>query len=168
MDFCSEYGIELISQSHKNSKGQWVWNCKCGVCGEEFTAMPAKIISGHTTSCGCRKRSSREDMIKTYLDSIGLTYKEQYRFSECRDKYTLPFDFAIIKDDDSLILIEYDGIQHFKPLNMFGGQEEYEKCVRRDNIKNEFCVTNNIPLLRLPYTLTDAEIKEKIINTIYP
>lgn len=167
-DFRSEYGIKFISQSHKNSKGQWIWNCECGICGKNFTALPAKIINGHITSCGCRKRSSREELIKVYLDSLGLTYKEQYRISECRDRYSLPFDFAVIKDDGSFILIEYDGIQHYRPSDLFGGQNGYEERIRKDNIKNEFCLTNNIPLLRLPYTLTDAEIKEKIINTIYP
>lgn len=164
----SEYGVEFIVRSHKNNKGQWMWSCKCGVCGSDFVALPAKVMNGHITSCGCRKRSSKEEYIKTLLDSINVNYEEQYRIAECRDKYTLPFDFAVFKDDNSLLLIEYDGIQHYKPLDLYGGVSAFESCIQRDRIKDEFCINHNIPLLRLPYTLTDDKIKEKIINIIYP
>lgn len=166
--FRSYFGVEMLEPAYQNAKGQWMWRCKCGECGNEFIALPAKIHNGHTTSCGCRKRSSREQLIKTYLQELGLTYKEQYRFSECRDIYTLPFDFAILKDGNPSLLIEYDGIQHFKASNFFGGDIDFNNRLRKDKIKNEFCKSNNIPLLRLPYTLTDDEIKRQIINTIYP
>lgn len=28
----SDYGIKLLSQAEKNKKGQWLWNCECGIC----------------------------------------------------------------------------------------------------------------------------------------
>lgn len=53
--------------------------------------------------------------------------------------------------------IEYDGIQHFKPVKYFGGYKTFEDQKRRDNEKNEYCIENNITLLRIPYTETDIE-----------
>ena len=50
------------------------------------------------------------------------------------------------------IIIEFDGEQHFKPINYFGGITNYEEIKKRDLIKNEFCEKNNIKLIRLDKT----------------
>ena len=60
---------------------------------------------------------------------------------------------------DSNICIEYDGIQHFEPVNDFGGEIEFNNIQIRDNIKNEYCKNNNINLIRIRY---DENIEEKI------
>ena len=49
----SPYGIKFISQNTMNSKGQWLWNCECGLCGNHFVCLPARVNNGHITSCGC-------------------------------------------------------------------------------------------------------------------
>lgn len=164
----SPNGIKFLRQSRRNTKGQWLWDCVCGVCGNEFVALPAKIMNGHITSCGCRKRSSKEDMIRSFLDSCGVEFAEQYRFPDCKDKYTLPFDFAIMSKQSVIALVEYDGQQHYKAISCFGGQSGFNDTVRRDRIKDDYCQSNNINLLRLPYTLTDDEIKSKLLDIIYP
>ena len=66
---------------------------------------------------------------------------------------TLPFDFYI---PDLNICIEYDGEQHFEPVDFGGKGKEYaEKRFKaqqkRDNIKTEYCKNNNIKLIRIPY-----------------
>ena len=61
-----------------------------------------------------------------------------------------------------LYLIEYDGKQHFKPIEWFGGAENFKKQQRRDKIKDNYCQLHNIPLLRLPYTLSNEEIQQQI------
>ena len=65
-------------------------------------------------------------------------------------------------------LIEYDGQQHDKPIDFFGGYKSYEDTVVRDNIKNQYCLNNGIPLLRLKSYLSNDEIKQQITNIIYP
>lgn len=163
----SEYGIELIRQDHKNSNGVWEWKCKC-FCGNTFVSVPIKILNGHITSCGCRKRSSRESLIEKYLIANGVEFKTQFTFEDCKDKYPLRFDFAIMKNGVLSSLIEYDEEQHFKSVAMFGGDHSLAENIRRDKIKDEYCKKNSIPLYRLKYDLSDNEIKEKIANIIYP
>ena len=51
-------------------------------------------------------------------------------------------------------IIEYDGEQHFKPIDVWGGEEALSNTRERDLIKNKYCFDNNIPLIRIPY---DAE-----------
>lgn len=164
----SDYGVEFICRQSKNSHGQWLWRCRCGLCGKVFVALPAKIMNGHISSCGCRRKSSKEELIEYILKSHSIEYESQYSFSDCKYKDCLLFDFAVFKNGELSLLIEYDGKQHFEPVEFFGGVQSYEEAKKRDAIKNEYCEANNIFLLRLPYTLTDKEIKEKIISAVYP
>lgn len=158
----SEYGIEFLYQDCMNDNGQWLWKCRCGICGNLFTALPAKVNNGHITSCGCRIQSSGEEYIAYVLKEFNINFIPQYKFDDCKFKYVLRFDFAIIKNDKILGLIEYDGKQHFEPIDFFGGVDGFKESKERDQIKNTYCNLHDIPLLRLPYTLSTDEIKTKI------
>ena len=65
----------------------------------------------------------------------------------------LRFDFKFINHE---IVIEFDGIQHFKPQR-FGGVsieksiQNFNDLIITDNLKNKFCIDNNIKLIRIPY-----------------
>ena len=64
-----------------------------------------------------------------------MNFKKEFRFTDCRDKLPLPFDFAILDNNKKpLLLIEYDGIQHFKSVEIFGGKNEFKKIQKRDDI----------------------------------
>jgi hypothetical protein len=45
--------------------------------------------------------------------------------------------------------IEYDGIQHFNAINIFGGKEGLKKTQERDKKKNKLSMINNINLIRV-------------------
>lgn len=156
------YGIEFLFQDKMNEKGQWLWKCKCGLCNNLFSALPAKVNNGHITSCGCRVQSSGEEYIEKILKDMNVEFEPQYKFEDCKLKYVLRFDFAILNNGKLLGLIEYDGKQHFEPIEFFGGEKGFLNTQERDKIKNTYCELNNIPLIRLPYTLTEDEIKTKI------
>lgn len=158
----SDYGVEFVRRHHMNDKGQWLWECRCGICGNLFIALPAKVNNGHITSCGCRIQSAGEEFIKGLLNDIKVEFETQYTFDDCKYINLLRFDFAIIQNGKLLGLIEYDGKQHFEPIEFFGGQKGFEEIKKRDTIKNMYCKSNNIPLLRLPYTLSTEEIKQQI------
>lgn len=50
------------------------------------------------------------------------------------------------------MLIEFDGIQHFVPVERFSGLKTFKQTQWNDKIKNEFCNNNNIKLIRIKYT----------------
>ncbi len=84
-----------------------------------------------------------------------IIFQKEYSFSDCKSKNNrvLRFDFAIFDKDNKLIkLIEFDGEQHFKPIKYFGGEDYFEYIKENDTIKNNYCINNNIELLRIPYT----------------
>ena len=164
----SEYGVRIIKQAFQNKRGVWVWECECGLCKEHFYEIPARVMNGHIRHCPqCTSRSSTEDCIENILKENGIKYKREKRFSDCRNIYPLPFDFAILNKDKSIkCLLEYDGQQHYKPIDFFGGEEAFVIRKNNDSIKDKYCKDNNIPLIRLPYYLSVDEIKSTIINII--
>ena len=76
----------------------------------------------------------------------------------------LRFDFQILGNDTPL-LIEFDGRQHFHPISRFGGEEAFKNQKINDEIKNKHCNDNNYHLLRIKYTHFN-KIEELIIDLI--
>lgn len=66
------------------------------------------------------------------------------------------FDFYI---PDHNTVIEVDGRQHFVPVKRFGGIQGFEDTRARDKIKDKYCETHNINLIRLPFYLFGSERK---------
>lgn len=163
----TDTAIKFISRERQTHTGQWLWLCECQICGDTFIGCPSIMKSKGRVGCGRHNTSSRECLIEDYLKSCNIVYKTEYRFHDCRDQYSLPFDFALLSDKNNVrYLIEYDGQQHYKPISYFGGEEAYKLRKYHDQIKNNYCKKNNIPLLRLPYYLSDDEIKERISSII--
>ena len=70
------------------------------------------------------------------------------RFKDLKHKSFLEIDF-IVKVGERKYAIEFDGLQHSKPIERFGGEEAFKTQQERDGIKTKYCEKNNIPLLRL-------------------
>jgi hypothetical protein len=52
-------------------------------------------------------------------------------------------------------VLEYNGIQHYKPIGFFGGEEQYKKQIQRDKELKEYCLKQNIKLITIPYNVKD-------------
>ena len=104
----------------------------------------------HLKGNGCPqcKESKGEKIIRKYLESNNINFIYQKTFNNCKNKKLLPFDFYVPYKN---LLIEYDGIQHFKVINYFGGRKGFQNLKKNDEIKNKFAKENNIKLLRIPY-----------------
>lgn len=100
-------------------------------------------------------RSSRAEMkIEDILKSAGLNFKEQYSFPDLIGEagHALRFDFAVFNDNNELeFLIEYQGIQHYKPKSIFGGISGLKKQQFYDMEKREYCKRHNIKLVIIPF-----------------
>lgn len=126
---------------------------KHNTCSHEYSVTPDAFIGGNR--CPNCRESKGERIIKRWLDANLIKYEIQKKFKNCRYKKVLPFDFAIFQDDMLLMLLEYDGRQHFEPAMIYGGEEEFKATTMRDSIKNSYCIANSIPLLRISYSEFD-------------
>jgi very-short-patch-repair endonuclease len=100
----------------------------------------------------CSYNSKGEEYVKMYLDQFEIKYIRQHSFDTCRYINRLSFDFYL---PELKTCIEFDGIQHFKPINDFGGKNEFKNIQKRDNCKNKWCEDNNIKLIRIKYNEID-------------
>lgn len=57
--------------------------------------------------------------------------------------------------------VEYQGVQHFKPVKHWGGSESFKKLQERDRRKKKLCAKNNIKLI---YFNFDEEITEELVK----
>ena len=107
-------------------------------------------ISNHLQGKACPicRESMGERIISKYLDDNNIKYIKQYKFDSCYFINKLKFDFYLPELNTCL---EYDGIQHYKPIDFFGGKKEFDKVKKRDKIKNEWCEKNKIRLIRISY-----------------
>lgn len=142
-----QFGKLTVIQKAKEKKYNSVaWECKCE-CGNLIIVAGHSLKRGSTQSCGCLKSQGEEKIIKL-LQEMNINYEYQKKFETCKLKKCLSFDFYL---PDYNILIEYDGKQHFEPVEYLGGQKRFEEQQQRDNFKNNWCKENNILLIRIPY-----------------
>ena len=142
--------LVAIKYDSSTSDGQAIWKCYCD-CGNIVYASAARLQFGNLLSCGCLK-SRGERKISDILNELQFPYSYQHTFPNCKSPFSnlpLYFDFYL---PDYNCCIEYDGEQHFHPVEHFGGKEDFEKTKIRDTVKTEYCVDNQIKLIRIPYT----------------
>lgn len=100
-------------------------------------------------------RASRAEIkIEEILQNAGLNFEEEYSFKNLVSSSGRPlrFDFAVFDDDNNLeFLIEYQGVQHYKPKSKFGGESGLRKQRFNDLQKREFCQKYGIKLIIIPY-----------------
>lgn len=137
------------------------------LCKNLISQTP-KVILSQRFGCKFCKMTAGESRISIALEELNIKYIFQKSFPECKDKYSLPFDFYFqINNND--FAIEYDGRQHYIPI--FGHSDEEKnsnlnKSKLHDEIKNKFCKENNIHLLRIPYTEDYRNIPKLISDFI--
>lgn len=117
----------------------------CPIHGE-FLQRPLS----HTQGCGCPNcgESQGEKKIFKFLKKLDIIFSRQHRFPDCRNIFELPFDFYI---PSIRTCIEFDGKQHYEPMEFFGGAEAYETLKLNDKIKDDYCEENYINLIRIRY-----------------
>jgi very-short-patch-repair endonuclease len=124
---------------------------KCKDCNNIWETKPNYILHMGT---GCPKCNSSkgERIISDILSKMNINYIKEYSVNISGINYR--FDFYIEKYN---ILIEYDGIQHFKPVKFFGGDTQYEIIKNSDRIKDDWAKKENFNLIRIPYDIENIE-----------
>lgn len=144
------------------------WKCQCD-CGSIVEVASSALTSGHTKSCGCLL-SQGEELISVMLQNYNIPFCKAYYFSDCYllPSHPLKFDFGILNKNGILqYLIEYDGNQHFYSSNCgWNNQIHLQELHQRDIIKNNYCFSHHIPLIRIPYTKKDnLTINDLLLST---
>ena len=135
---------------YKNNKTKIEFIHNIETCKHHFFMRPHDFLKG----CRCPKckQSVGEKVIEDFLVSKNIKYIYHYKDTNCKNKKVLEFDFKIYLNDNSFILLEYDGKLHFEPWDNTEKSLTHLKEQRiNDKIKNNFCEKNNIRLERISY-----------------
>lgn len=117
----------------------------CPIHGE-FEQTP----NNHRLGNGCPScnESKGERKIRMWLEGNNIKYVPQHKFYDCKNILPLPFDFYLPEQN---LCVEYNGLQHYKMVEHFGGEEGFNQRQINDKIKMEYCKNNNIPLIIIKY-----------------
>ena len=136
-------GCKLISTEYHNNSELLDYICECG-----NSSKIAYRYFQQGQRCGClRVKSKGEVAIKNILEKLNLQCITQHKYSDCKNKKILLFDFFV----NNKFIVEFDGKQHFQQVSIFGGIDAFTEQKKCDRIKNIYCIKNNIPILRISY-----------------
>ncbi|MEQ9063920.1 MAG: zinc-ribbon domain-containing protein [Vicingaceae bacterium] len=137
---CSKEKSHLwkASVSDRTKKGSG-----CPVCSIKLNVSETKML----------------ELIKSLITVHDVLYRSKPKWLE-----RMEFDVFI---PDIKLAFEYQGQQHFRPIDFFGGKEVFEKQVKRDKRKKKLCFEHEVTLIEVYYDeeLTQELIKNKIINS---
>jgi hypothetical protein len=155
-----QFGELTVLEYHPTNNQRAEWVCQCS-CGETVIVSAGHLKSGHTQSCGHIK-SKGEEKIASLLKEYKIPYERQYTFDDLKSDagYPLRFDFAILKNDEVQKLIEYQGKQHYEPIEYFGGEEAFDILIKNDTKKVEYAQVHNIDLILIDKSYDKIDITD--------
>ena len=148
---------ELLLLFNKKHDNKYTYNLDNYINNKSIIKIKCPIhnefklrIQHHINGVGCKKcnDSKGEKQINIILKKYNITYETQKIFNNCIYKKNLKFDFYL---PDYNTCIEYDGEQHFKKFRFENDNTNLNERILKDEIKNKYCIDNNIKLLRISY-----------------
>jgi len=168
LDFIKDSGYSLITTEYLSNKDKLIW--KHNICGSEFNMRFNDFQQGYRcpvcSDINPSFKSKDEIRIEKILTHFNIPFEKEKRFNGLKYKQHLRFDFYI-KDENIEFLIEYDGELHFKLAIKARPAKDFIETQKRDQIKTQFCIDNNLTLFRINYLQkTDDELL-KILSNFY-
>jgi hypothetical protein len=151
--FINKHGDKYIYDKVKYTGKDCYVTIECKIHGN-FTQR----YDSHAKGYGCHKclNSLGEKEIEKYLIENNINFNSQHKFTDCKYKKQLPFDFYL---PDYNTCIEFNGKQHYQLIPYWDGDKGLELRQLRDKIKMEYCQNNNIPFIIIKF---DEDIIQKL------
>jgi len=128
----------------------------CPIHGS-FWQKPNSHLS---TKSGCLIccESKGEIAVEKFLQKHNIVYIREYKIMP----YNYRYDFHL---PELNVFIEFHGLQHYVPVNAFGGEEAFCKVVKNDNIKQELVKVNGGRLIVVNHShLTNKTVESALIG----
>ena len=165
----SEQFIKDAKLIHNNkydySKTQYI-NCRTPItiiCIEhgEFQQIPDRHLRGQgCPKCRLKSQTKLYEKLKNSFPNEEILFEVGNNTVSWLDGQR--FDIYFPKYN---IAIEYNGEQHYIPVEHFGGQLEFENIQNRDGLKRQKCKENNCFLFEVKYNYTEEDYN-KLLNNI--
>ena len=140
----------------------------CIICPEhgEFWQTPRIHLDGK--GCVQCNNSQLEETISTLLGDKNIFFETEKTFNWLIYNGRMRIDFFI---PEKKIAVECQGLQHFQPIEYFGGDNSYSETVKRDTLKRQLCEEHGIKVLYysdlgIEYPYQVYEDKEELLKAI--
>lgn len=139
IDLASKKDGYCLSQHYINMHTKLLWQCKHG---HTWKATPSKIYNNRWCP-NCSKFKTQIELSTIIKDILNLPLLFNYKGFDWLindNGYNLEIDIWV---PQLKLAIEYDGEQHFMPVN-FGGIEDYKALQNYNNIIKRDAIKNNL------------------------
>lgn len=149
-------------EEYKTSRDKLLLECL--ICGHRWNQNPNTLFNGH--GCPSCNYSFGERQISIWLNNNKTKYEPQKKYPDLLGVGSglLSYDFYLSKYN---LLIEYQGIQHFKPIDIFGGENQFKIQQEHDKRKREYVELHRINLLEIKYNENVNEKLNEYFNNIF-
>jgi hypothetical protein len=155
-DFEANKGIDPYKVSAGSKIKVW-WNCKRDTEHKWYASIKDRTYK----DSGCPfceiKFNVSETKMYEIIKDIFQTIEVKYRFKPKWLK-RMELDVYIPK---FRLGFEYQGHQHFRPIELFGGEKTYFEQVKRDKLKKEICEKRGVNLI---YVYYDEKLSVNLIK----
>lgn len=161
--------IKRLEDRHTDSGNRvQQWLCRCS-CGKEGIVTRHGLVYGGSTSCGHgRTVSLLEEYTQKYLNEHDWKYEHQRKYSGLVGKNNRPlfYDFLVYERDGETprCLIECQGAQHYKPVDLFRGEAGFEDQKVRDALKRNFAKILGIRLIEITYQCYNYKLVAEFLD----
>lgn len=162
----TETFIKRANQTHNNlydySKVQYI-NADIKIeiiCKRHgsFWQLPSNHIAGQDCpKCRLKEQSKLYEKIKSRFPDIEIIYEAD------KIEWLKPQRFDIYFPKYN-IAVEYNGIQHYRPVINWGGEIYFQKQLEWDKLKREKSKINNCTLFDIKYNYTNNDFETLISN----
>lgn len=177
---CPKCNNELKHDRYKKSTGQFIKDA-IKVHGDKYDYSKVNYVNKETSVCiicpihgefwqrpnshlhgsGCSKCTNKGqtelyNKLKEAFPDVNILYETstEWLCPQRFDIYFLDFNIAV----------EYDGQQHYTPIEKFGGEIKFERTKELDKLKEEKCRNNNCKLFRLKYNYKIEDFNQLVDN----
>ena len=149
----------VIEGEYVNAKS--IFECTCKKCNYKWSSTANNLKYHGCSQCG---NSHGEKRIKMFLENqcINFIQQKSYALLLGIGGRRLSYDFYLPEYN---LLIEFQGEQHEKPKEHFGGEEQFKIQQEHDKRKREYAQLHNINLLEIWYYDID-NIESILLETI--
>lgn len=164
---CPNCGIEASAASCRRTNSEFV-ELAVSVHGQRYTYDRVEYVNSNTkVTVGCKthghwgviandhiagrgcprcSRSKGEEYLSRLFTELGVVNIDQFKLPELNVRYR--YDFYLPEHN---VLIEYQGGQHYRAIEFFGGEEGFRKTLERDAIKKHLAKETGRKLVYLSY-----------------
>jgi hypothetical protein len=119
--------------------------------------------SSWCSECGVRVLENECRRIFTKLFKLLFPKRRPFWLINPKTGWRLELDGY---NEELKLAFEYNGLQHYRCTDKFGGEVQFERLKFRDDIKRQLCLEHGIALIIIPHNIKMYKLENYIISEL--